>query len=202
MKHVLISVALLLGSAVAAAQTPATAPAPMRLRATIEKVDGAALTVKERSGEVVTLTLADNAVVTEVLPIALSAIQPGAFIGTAAMPRPDGTLEALEVLVFPESARGTGEGHRPYDLQPGSTMTNATVADLVASPKGRTLTLRYKDGEKTVQVPDATPVVTFKPGDRSLLVVGCKVIVTAEVRNGQPVATRVLAGRDGFTPPL
>jgi len=160
------------------------------------------MTVKERSGEVITLVLAGNLNVNEVFPIALAAIQPGSFIGTAAMPRADGTLDALEVLVLPEAARGNGEGHRPYDLQPGSTMTNATVADLVAAPTGRKLTLRYKDGEKTVNVTDTTPVVSFRPGDRSLLVVGGKVIVTAELRSGVPTATRVLAGRDGFAPPL
>lgn len=186
----------------ASAQTAAPTATPMRLRATIEKIEGNSMTVKERSGEVITLVLADNLNVSEVFPIALTAIQPGSFIGTAAMPRADGTLDALEVLVLPEAARGNGEGHRPYDLLPGSTMTNATVADLVAAPTGRKLTLRYKDGEKTVNVTDTTPVVSFKPGDRSLLVVGGKVIVTAELRAGVPTATRVLAGRDGFVPPL
>jgi len=186
----------------ASAQTPPPAAPPLRLRATIEKIEGNSMTVKERSGEVITLVLADNLNVNEVFPIALAAIQPGSFIGTAAMPRADGTLDALEVLVLPEAARGNGEGHRPYDLQPGSTMTNATVADLVAAPTGRKLTLRYKDGEKTVNVTDTTPVVSFRPGDRSLLVVGGKVIVTAELRSGVPTATRVLAGRDGFAPPL
>ncbi len=186
----------------ASAQTPPATAAPLRLRATIEKIEGNSMTVKERSGEVITLVLADNLNVSEVFPIALAAIQPGSFIGTAAMPRADGTLDALEVLVLPEAARGNGEGHRPYDLQPGSTMTNATVADLVAAPTGRKLTLRYKDGEKTVNVSDTTPVVSFRPGDRSLLVVGGKVIVTAELRSGVPTATRVLAGRDGFAPPL
>ena len=187
---------------VAAAQTPPAAAPPQRLRATIEKIEGNTVTVKERSGEVITLVLADTLVVSEVFPIALSAIQPGSYIGTAAMPRADGTLDALEVLVLPEAARGNGEGHRPYDLQPGSTMTNATVADLLAAPGGRKLTLRYKDGEKTVNVADTTPVVSFKPGDRSLLVVGGQVIVTAEVRSGTPTALRVLAGRNGFAPPL
>ena len=199
----LLLLALTLCTSLAFAQASApSAATPMRLRATIEKLDAGSMTVKERSGEIVTLLLADAMVVTEVYPIELGAIQQGAFIGTAAMPRPDGTLDALEVLVLPESARGNGEGHRPYDVQPGSTMTNATVADLLAVPQGRKLLLRYKDGEKTVLVSDTTPVVTFRPGDRSLLVVGGKVIVTAEVRNGQPVALCVLAGRNGFAPPL
>jgi hypothetical protein len=200
---------LLLGTTAALAQAPgaaaASAPAPVptaRLRGTIEQVDANTIALRERNGSLVTLAIADKLVVTEVLPIELSALQPGSFIGTAAMPRADGTLEALEVLVFPESARGTGEGHRPYDLRPGSTMTNATVADLAVAPQGRTLVLRYKDGEKKLVVPDGTPLVTFKPADRSLLKAGAKVLVTAEERNGTPTAVRVLAGRDGFVPPL
>ena len=186
----------------ATAQPAPPAAQPLRLRATVQSVDAASMTVKERSGEIVRLALDDKLTVSEVLPIELSALKAGAYVGTAAMPRPDGTLEAIEVLVFPESARGTGEGHRPWDLQPGSTMTNATVAELTASPQGRRLTLRYKDGAKTLIVPEGVPVVTFKPADRSLLVPGAKVIVTAELRDGQPTALRVLAGRDGFTPPL
>ena len=201
MKTWLWTAVLAMAAGIASAQT-VPAAAPLRLRATIERIDATTMTVKERSGETVTLQLADKLVVNEVLPIELSALKQGAFIGTAAMPKPDGTLEALEVLVFPEAARGTGEGHRPYDLQPGSTMTNATVADLAEAPKGRNLKLQYKDGAKTLHVPEGTPIVTFKPGDRSLLVVGAKLVVTAEVRDGQPTATRVLAGRNGFSPPL
>ena len=106
------------------------------------------------------------------------------------------------MLVFPEAARGSNEGHIPWDLQPGSTMTNATVAELVATPQGRSLKLRYKDGEKTVVVPDNVPVVTFKPGDRALLVAGAKVVVTAQLRDGKPTALRANAGRDGFAPPM
>ena len=186
----------------AGAQTAPAAAPPIRLRATIESVGATSMVVKERSGEIVTLALADNLSVSEMLPIELSALQPGAFIGTAAMPQPDGTLRALGVTVFPESARGGGEGHRPYDLQPGSTMTNATVADLTSGAQGRRLTLKYKDGEKTVVVPDDVQVVTFKPADRTLLVPGARVIVTAEMRDGRPTAVRVIAGRNGFAPPL
>ena len=190
---------LTLAVTLAHAQTPA---APQRLRGTIESFDNTTLVVKERSGEVLRLALADTFAVNEVVPTELASIQAGSYIGTAAMPQADGTLQALEVLVFPEQARGTGEGHYPWDLQPGSTMTNATVADVVGQAKGRTLTLRYKDGEKTVQVGADAPVVTFKPADRALLVPGAKVLVTAQLRDGQPTALRVLAGRNGFTPPM
>jgi hypothetical protein len=184
------------------AQTPAAAAPTQRLRATIEKIDATTLTVKDRGGEVVTLALPEGVPVTEVLPIAIDAIQPGAFIGTASLPNASGKQVALEVLVFPEAARGTGEGHYPWDLQPQSMMTNATVADLAQSAQGRTLTLKYKGGEQTVLVPDTVPIVTFKPADRSLLVVGARVLVTATVRDGTPTAIRVLAGRNGFAPPM
>jgi hypothetical protein len=184
------------------AQTPAAAAPTQRLRATIEKIDATTLTVKDRGGEVVTLALPEGVPVTEVLPVAIDAIQPGAFIGTASLPNASGKQVALEVLVFPEAARGTGEGHYPWDLQPQSMMTNATVADLAQSAQGRTLTLKYKGGEQTVLVPDTVPIVTFKPADRSLLVVGARVLVTATVRDGTPTAIRVLAGRNGFAPPM
>ena len=192
-----------LAVAQAPASAPAAAPAPtMRLRATVESFDGTTLVVKERSGEVISLALADNFAVNEVVPIELSAIEPNSYVGIASTPQADGTLQALEVLVFPEAARGSGEGHYPWDLQPGSMMTNATVGDVAGTAQGRTLKLRYKGGEQTVTVAANAPVVTFKPGDRTLIVPGAKVVVTAQLRNGKPTALRALAGRNGFTPPM
>ena len=185
-----------------AAQTATPAAAPIRLRATVEKVGTGSITVKERSGEVLVLQLAPNLVMTEVFPIDIADIKAGSYIGSAAMPQADGTLKALEVLVFPETMRGVGEGHRPFDLQPQSTMTNATVDQLMASSDGKTLKLKYKDGEKTLTVGAGAPIVTFKPGDNSLLVVGAKLIVTAELRDGKPTALRIVAGKNGFTPPM
>jgi hypothetical protein len=173
-----------------------------RLRGVVESFDGSTLVLKERGGQTVRLALASDFSVNEVLPIEMSALQPGAFVGAATMSSTDGTLRALEVLVFPEAARGSGEGSYPWDLMPGSTMTNATVVDVVTAVQGRTLKLRYKDGEKTIVVPDDAPVVTFKPGDASLLVAGAKAMVTAQVREGKPTALRALAGRNGFTPPM
>ena len=140
--------------------------------------------------------------VIEDLPIDPSPIQAGTFVGTTAVPGPDGTLSAVEVHVFPESARGTGEGHRPWDLLPNSTMTNATVTSITPGPNDRAITLRYKDGEKKVVVPNGIPIVTNKPGDRSLLVAGAKVIVDERMQNGQAVAARVIVGRNGFAPPM
>ncbi|KQU66144.1 MULTISPECIES: hypothetical protein [unclassified Rhizobacter] len=192
---------LALAVTVAHAQTPTPAPT-QRLRGTVESFDNTTLVMKERSGELLRLALADSFGVNEVVPTELSGIAAGSYIGTAAMPQADGTLQALEVLVFPEQARGSNEGHYPWDLQPGSTMTNATVADVVGQAKGRTLRLRYKDGEKTVLVPEGVPVVTVKPGDRALLVPGAKVLVTAQLRDGKPVALRAIAGRNGVAPPM
>lgn len=204
LKMLLSLIALCSSAAIAqTAASPAPQSAPtMRLRGTIEKVDAGTLVLKERSGETLTLVFADNFSVNEIVPIELATIQPGSYIGTAAMPQPDGTLKALQVTVFPEAARGTGEGSYAWDLQPGSTMTNATVADLAAAPQGRTLKLKYKDGEKTVLVPADVPIVTFKPGDRSLLVPGAKVQITAQLRDGKPTALRALAGRNGVSPPM
>ncbi len=189
--------------------TPSIAEKPVRLRGTLVRVDAGTLTLKERGGEVVTLARAPAMPISEVYPIKLSAIQPGSYIGTAAVPQPDGSQRALEVVVFPEAARGTAEGHFPWDLMPESTMTNATVSGKAAAPKtvpgGQQLVLQYKGGEKTVVVPADVPVVTFKPGnadEKALLVPGAKVLVNAQLKDGQPVALRVNVGRNGFTPPM
>ncbi|WP_394789322.1 hypothetical protein [Rhodoferax sp.] len=197
--RLIATLALCSASALVFAQT--TAPT-VRLRGTIEKVEAGSITLKERSGEVIQLVMPSATPVSEVLAIALAEIKTGSFIGTAAMPQADGSQLALEVLVFPEAARGAGEGHYPWDLAPQSTMTNATVADLASSADGRVLTLKYKDGEKKLLVPASVPVVTFQPGDASLLVPGAKVLVNAQLRDGKPTALRVLAGRNGFAPPM
>jgi hypothetical protein len=173
----------------------------VRLRGTVQAVTASSLTVRTRAGEVVELALPANLAVSEVYPIALADIQPGSFIGTAALPQPDGSQRAIAVTVFPESARGVGEGHRPFDLQPDSTMTNATVADVAAAPQGRQLQLKYKDGQKTLVVPPDAPVVTFRPADRGLLVPGASVSLSAQVVDGKPTAQRINAGRNGFQLP-
>ncbi len=205
-KRLAVCLAVLATSTALLAQTAAPT---VRLRATIEKVEATSITVKERSGEVITLVRPADMDVSEVYPLALSDIKPGSYIGTAAMPQADGTQLALEVLVFPEAARGTGEGHRSWDLRPESTMTNATVADLSAAPSavpgGQKLTLRYKDGEKTVIVPAGVPVVSFKSGkmdEQALVVPGAKVLITAQEKDGKPTALRMVVGRNGFAPPM
>ena len=178
-------------------------PQPVqRLRGTVQALEGSTLVLAERSGATVRVALADTTGVSEVLPTTAEAIQPGVYIGTAALKGADGALSALEVLVFPDAMRGTAEGHGPWDLQPGSTMTNATIAQVAAVPNGRSLVLRYKDGEQTVVVPDGVPIVTYRNSDRSLLVPGAKVVMFAQMRDGTLTALRVLAGRDGFQPPM
>ena len=209
LKKIGISILTTAFTALALAQSPAPASSPVRLRGTIEKVEPALITIKERSGEVITLVRPTDMDVTEVFPIALGDIKTGSYIGTAAMPQADGTQLALEVLVFPETMRGGGEGHRPWDLQPQSTMTNATVADLAAAPSsvpgGQKLVLKYKDGEKIVIVPPNVSVVTFKPGkvdEKVLVVPGARVLITAQEKHGKPTALRMVVGRNGFAPPM
>ena len=183
------------------AQTPAPT---VRMRGTIVSVTPVALTVKDRSGEVIELAMSDKLVVSEVFPIKLEDIKPGSYIGTAAMPQADGSQRAIAVSVFPEAGRGTGDGHRPFDLLPQSTMTNATVADVSAiagASTGRQLQLKYKDGEKTVLVPADAPIVTAKPGDRSLLVPGASVSLFAQAIDGKPTVLRINAGKNGFALP-
>jgi len=191
-----------LGVLISVAAAAQGAEQTLRIRGTIDQIDAKSMVVKDRGGKATPLVYADDLRVSEVVPIDPAAIQTGAFIGTAAVPRADGSLAAIEVHVFPEDARGTGEGHRPFDLQPGSTMTNATVASVTTGPNDRVVTLRYKDGEKTIHVPNGVPIVTIKPGDKSLLVPGAKVIVSEQVRGGKNVATRVIVGRNGFEPPM
>ncbi|MGI4779207.1 MAG: hypothetical protein ACRYGA_14015 [Janthinobacterium lividum] len=197
----------------AGAMAPATPAAPaapaaptVRIRGTVVFADAKSIIVKDRGGEVVSLARAPNLPISEVYRIKLNDIKPGSYIGTAAMPQPDGTQRAREVLVFPEAARGTGEGHFPWDLEPQSTMTNATVADMASAPSnvrgGQQMRLSYKGGEKVVIVPADVPVVTFRPGDEALLVPGARVLVNAQERNGVPTALRVMAGKNGFVPPM
>ena len=120
------------------------------------------------------------------------------------MPQPDGTQTALEVLVFPEAMRGSNEGHYPWDLKPGSMMTNATITDaVVESAGGRRMTLKYKDGEKTVVVPADIPIVTFEPGERAMVVPGAHVLIAATKQpDGSLTAARIAIGKNGLVPPM
>ena len=194
-----LTVISVLGSAASAQQPPS-----VRIRGTIEVVDGSLLTVKSREGTDMKVRLTDNVAVFGVANIAMSEIKPGSYIGVSAMPEPDGTQKALAVHIFPEAQRGVAEGFRPWDLRPNSTMTNATVAQTVASTDGQTILVKYKDGEKKVVVPPGTPIVTFLVGDKSELKPGAKIIIFGATRkdDGTLEANRVNVGRDGITPPM
>jgi len=188
-----------LGASAAFAQAPQLA----RVRGAIERVDGNTLMVKSRDGGEVAIALAPNVTVNGVVPASLADITAGSYIGVTSMLRPDGTLIALEIHVFPEAMRGVGEGHRPWDLKPDSTMTNATVADVVAEAKDRVLTLRYKEGEKKVFVPEGIPIVTYVPADRGALKPGAHVFVVAtRGADGGLSAPRVSVGLNGLVPPM
>ena len=179
-------------------------PPPVRIRGTIESVDGATLMIKSREGESLKVRMTDNVAVFGVAKTELSEIKPGSYIGVSAMPEPDGTQKALAVHIFPESQRGAAEGFRPWDLKPNSTMTNATAAETVKGTDGQNILVKYKDGEKKVVVPPGTPVVTFVTGDKSEVKPGAKIIIFGAVKKDDGVleANRVNIGRDGITPPM
>jgi hypothetical protein len=161
----------------ALAQTPQPAPS-VRLRATIESVSASDITLVTRGGDKVTLKLAPSVSVAWVVPTPLDTIKPSSFIGVTAVPGDNGALKALEVHVFPEAMRGSGEGHRPWDLAPGSTMTNGTVGNVIVSD-GRLLTVGYKGGEQKIFVPEKAPVVTYEPADTRALTKGTHIIAFA-----------------------
>jgi hypothetical protein len=151
----------------------------VRIRGTIERVDGATSVVKARDGAELKVTVADNAQIAGIIKASLSDIKQNSFVGVTAMPQPDGSLNAVEVHIFPEAMRGTGEGHYPWDLQPQSTMTNANVEQVVSAVDGRTLTLKYREGEKKITVPASAPIVTYVPGHKSNIKPGAKVFIVA-----------------------
>jgi len=177
---------------------------PMRIRGTIEAVDGPMLTIKTREGSDLKVRMTDNVAVFGVVKTSLSEIKEGSYIGVSAMPEPDGTQKALAVHIFPENQRGAAEGFRPWDLRPNSTMTNATVAETVKGTDGQNILVKYKDGEKKVVVPPETPIVTFVAGDISEVKPGVKIIIFGAVKkeDGTLEANRVNVGRDGITPPM
>jgi hypothetical protein len=193
----LLAVALV---STASAQQPQT----VRIRGTIEAVDGSLLTVKSREGAEMKVHVTDNIAVTGVAKASLSDIREGSYIGVSAMPEPDGTQKAIAVHIFPEAQRGLAEGFRPWDLRPNSTMTNATVAQTVAATDGQNILVKYKDGEKKVVVPPDTPIVTFVASDKSEVKPGAKIIIfgAAKKEDGMLEANRVNVGRDGITPPM
>jgi hypothetical protein len=200
-KIILIAISLAVALATnASAQQPPT----VRIRGTIEAVDGPLLSIKSRDGSDVKVRVTDNVAVFGVARTELSEIKEGSYIGVTAMPEPDGVQKAVAVHIFPENQRGAAEGFRPWDLRANSTMTNATVAETVKGTDGQNILVKYKDGEKKVLVPPGTPIVTFVAGDKSELKPGAKIIIfgAAKKDDGTLEANRVNVGRDGIAPPM
>jgi hypothetical protein len=176
----------------------------VRLRGTIERVDGPVYVIKARDGSEVKVTLAADALAVALIKASLSDIKVGSYVGVTGMPQVDGTQKAVEVHIFPENMRGVGEGHRPWDLQPKSTMTNANVEQSVAGVDGQTLLLKHKDGENKIVVTPETAIVTYIKGDRSELKPGTKIFIAAGKKqaDGTVQAPRINYGKDGVTPPM
>ncbi|MGA9319802.1 MAG: hypothetical protein WBW06_01945 [Xanthobacteraceae bacterium] len=190
--------------ALAAFGSAAGAQDTVRVRGTIERLEGPIYVVKGRDGAELKVTLMDSGIVVALVKASLADIKPGLFVGSTGMPQPDGSQKAIEVHIFPEAMRGTGEGHYPWDLQADSTMTNANVEESVASVDGQTLTLKYKTGEKKIIVTPQTVIVTYNPGDKADLKPGTKIFVAAAKKqpDGTLQAARINYGKDGMTPPM
>jgi hypothetical protein len=174
-------------------------------RATIETVsaDGASLGVKTRAGEERTIRVSPKTRFALVIPAALADVKPGSFVGVAAMPGEGNELKAMEVHIFPEAMRGTGEGHRPFDLGPGSSMTNGNITARVDATSGPKLTVTYKGGEQAIVVDPSTPIVTLAPGAQTDLKPGAAIIARGPKQDdGSIDAAFVLVGKDGLVPPM
>jgi ABC-type enterochelin transport system substrate-binding protein len=212
--YVLGAAAFVLTAAASFAQQPQT----VRVRGTIEAADGPLLTVKTREGDTVKVKVADDIKIVAIVKASLSDIKPGSFVGSAAMPEENGHWKAVEVHIFPESMRGTGEGDRPFDYKPKSTMTNGTVAPTPSAKSAMTngtvgsaesqagattLTINYKDGEKKIDVTPDTPIVTYVPGTKDELKAGAKIYITAATKDADGTLTtpRINVGR-GLAPPM
>ncbi len=183
----------------ALAQTPSST----RIRGTIAALDGQHMTVTTREGAALPIALTEPLIVTALKAVEFAAIQPGAYVGIAAEPGADGELQAIAVYIFPEERRGVGEGHREWDLKPGSTMTNANVTAAVQGISGRDVDLAYKDGSKNVHVPAGVPVVTPIPAEKADLKPGAKVFLTAtKTDDGSLGTSRVVVEKDGVAPLL
>lgn len=183
--------------------TPAFAQDTVRVRGTIDRVEGNVYVIKARGGTETKVNLPDNVMVVALTKASLADIKQGSYVGVAGMPQADGSQKALEVHIFPEAMRGTGDGHRGWDLQPSSTMTNGAVEQTAASANGQVLTLKYKDGEKKIGVSPDTPIVTYTPGEKSELKPGAPIFIAAATKlpDGSLQTPRINVGR-GVAPPM
>ncbi len=186
----------------APAASPPAAP-PTRVRGTIASLNGDTLTVTSRTGQSMDIALSDKLTVVTVTKVDLASIAEGSYVGIATRTGTDGKQTALEVLVFPEAMRGAGEGHYPWDLESGSTMTNGTVKGVTTANTGRELTVAYKDGSTPIVVPPSVPIVTFGPAQRADLKPGAPVFLAAtKTADGKLTAARVTVGTNGVAPPM
>ena len=202
MKRIRSAATFALVAAFAATAALAQAPQTVRLRGVIEKVDGNKVTAKSDKGDALTLNLADKMMVVEVVKASLADIKDGAYIGSGAMPQPDGSQKAIEVHIFAESMRGTGEGSRPWDGAPNSTMTNGTVGATVTGVDAPVITVKYKNGEQKIIVTPDVPIVRYEIADLSVLKPGVAFSVLAAVKtpDGSYDIKRINVGRDGLVP--
>jgi hypothetical protein len=184
--------------------TTALAQERVRVRGTIENVDGNMLTVKTREGQDVKVKLPYNARVLGIEKASIDDIKQGSYIGVSAMPQTDGSQKALHVHIFLDAMRGVAEGFGPWDVRPNSTMTNATVDNMVTGTDGRNITVKYKDGEKKIVVPPDAPIVKYVPGNKDALKAGAKIFIVAAVKqpDGTLEAPNVSVGLNGLTPPM
>jgi hypothetical protein len=193
---------LAVAAVVMAATALAQAPQTVRLRGVIEKVDGNTVMAKSDKGDELKINLADKMLVVDVVKASMADIKAGDFIGSGAMPQPDGSQKAIEVHIFAESMRGTGEGFRQWDGAPNSTMTNGTVGTAVTGVDGPVITVKYKDGEKNIIVTPDVPIVRFEIGQMSAVKPGAAFTVVAAVKkpDGSFDINRINVGRDGVVP--
>jgi hypothetical protein len=181
---------------------PAQAQETVRVRGTIERIEGPVYVVKNRDGAELKLTVTDNPLFVAIVPATMADIKPGMFVGSAGMMEADGTQKAIEVHIFPESMRGTGEGHYDWDLMPKSKMTNGNVEQAVTGVDGPVLSVKYKDGEKKLVVTPQTVVVTYVKGDKAEIKPGTKIFVAAAKKqaDGTLQTPRITYGRNGAGP--
>jgi hypothetical protein len=191
-----------LSFAVVCVALPAAAQETVRIRGTIERLEGPVFVVKNRDGAELKLTVSDPPLFVAISPSSMADIKSGMFVGSAGMMQPDGTQKAIEVHIFPESMRGTGEGHYDWDLKPQSKMTNANIEQVVAGVDGPVLSVKYKDGEKKLVVTPETVVVTYVPGNRDDLKPGTRIFVAAAKKqpDGTLQTPRITYGRNGAGP--
>jgi hypothetical protein len=192
------------GFALVCTALPASAQETVRIRGTIESVDGDVYVVKNRDGAEMKVTMTDKPLFVAIVKATMADLKPGMFVGSTGMTQPDGSQKAIEVHIFPESMRGTGEGHYDWDLKPNTKMTNANVEQTVGGVDGQMLSVKYKDGEKKLLVTPETAVVTYVVGDKSDLKPGIKIFVGAGKKqaDGTVQTPRITYGKDGLTPPM